>query len=96
MNIFWFLTTSNKPRLRDPTQVQQIIERYWFDFDFTAEKKFLFTETRQLWFRAEFFNAFNHPQFLVPASTIGANGVGTISATARPARQIQFALKLLF
>ncbi len=66
------------------------------NFDLTAEKKFLFTETRQLWFRAEFFNAFNHPQFLVPASTIGANGVGTISGTARPARQIQFALKLLF
>jgi hypothetical protein len=37
MNMFWFLTTSNKPRLRDPTQVQQIIETYWFDFDFTVE-----------------------------------------------------------
>ena len=36
MNTFWFLTTSNKPRLRDPTQVQQIIGRYWFDFDFTV------------------------------------------------------------
>jgi len=66
------------------------------NFDLTAEKKFLFAEARQLWFRAEFFNAFNHPQFLLPASTIGATGVGTISATARPSRQIQFALKLLF
>jgi hypothetical protein len=66
------------------------------NFDFTAEKKFLFTETRQLLFRAEFFNAFNHPQFNIPASTIGATGVGTISSTARPSRQIQFALKVLF
>jgi hypothetical protein len=66
------------------------------NFDLTAEKKFLFTEARQLWFRAEFFNAFNHPQFLLPASTIGSTGVGSISATARPSRQIQFALKLLF
>jgi Carboxypeptidase regulatory-like domain len=66
------------------------------NFDFTAEKKFLFSEARQLWFRAEFFNAFNHPQFSIPASTIGATGVGTISSTARPSRQIQFALKLLF
>ncbi len=66
------------------------------NFDFTAEKKFLFSETKQLWFRSEFFNAFNHPQFALPASTIGSTGVGTISATARPSRQIQFALKLLF
>jgi hypothetical protein len=66
------------------------------NFDFTAEKKFLFSEARQLWFRAEFFNVANHPQFTIPASTIGATGVGTISATARPSRQIQFALKLLF
>jgi hypothetical protein len=66
------------------------------NFDLTAEKKFLFTEARQLWFRAELFNAFNHPQFLLPASTIGSTGVGSISATARPSRQIQFALKLLF
>jgi hypothetical protein len=66
------------------------------NFDFTAEKKFLFTESRQLWFRAEFFNAFNHPQFTIPASTIGSTELGTISAIARPSLQIQFALKLLF
>jgi hypothetical protein len=66
------------------------------NFDFTAEKKFLFTETKQLWFRSEFFNAVNHPQFAIPASTIGSTGVGTISSTARPSRQIQFGLKLLF
>ncbi len=39
---------------------------------------------------------FNHPQFALPASTIGSTGVGTVSATARSSRQIQFALKLLF
>jgi hypothetical protein len=66
------------------------------NFDFTAEKKFLFTEARQVWFRAEFFNAPNHPQFGMPAAIIGGTGVGTISGTARPSRQIQFALKFLF
>lgn len=66
------------------------------NLDFTAEKKFLFSEARQVWFRAEFFNAPNHPQFAMPAATIGATGVGTIAATARPSRQIQFALKFLF
>jgi hypothetical protein len=67
------------------------------NFDLTAAKIFRFTEQKQLIFRAEFFNAFNHPQFQIPsATTIGSVGVGSISATARPSRQIQFALKLLF
>ena len=33
MSEFWFLTTSNKPRLRDPTKVERIMDKYWFDFD---------------------------------------------------------------
>jgi hypothetical protein len=53
-------------------------------------------EHRNLTFRAELFNAFNTPQFTLPASTIGATGVGTISQTARANRQIQFALRLAF
>jgi hypothetical protein len=47
-------------------------------------------------FRSEFFNAFNTPQFNLPAATIGNTGVGTISSTARANRQVQFALKLSF
>lgn len=66
------------------------------NLDFTMAKKFPITESKQLLFRAEFFNILNHPQFLVPASTIGGAGVGTISATARTSRQIQLALKFLF
>ena len=66
------------------------------NFDFTAEKKFPIAENKNLLFRAEFFNLFNHPQFAIPASTIGSAGVGTITSTSHPARQIQFALKFLF
>jgi hypothetical protein len=62
----------------------------------TLVKKFPVGEGRQFIFRAEFFNAFNTPQFTLPASTIGVTGVGTISATARSSRQIQFALKFVF
>jgi hypothetical protein len=63
--------------------------------DLTAAKQIRFAE-KELQFRAEFFNAFNHSQFAIPASTIGSAGVGTITSTTHPARQIQFVLKLNF
>jgi hypothetical protein len=66
------------------------------NFDLTAVKKFPFGEQRELTFRAEFFNAFNHPQFGLPVGSIGAGNVGTITSTLRSARQIQFALRLAF
>src|SRR5207245_2090315 len=34
-------------------------------------------------FRAEFFNAFNHPQFDLPNATIGSAAAGVISSTGR-------------
>ncbi len=67
-----------------------------YNFDFTLSKRFPWGEQRSVMFRTEFFNAFNTPQFTLPASTIGATGVATISSTARPSRQIQFALKVGF
>ena len=67
-----------------------------YNFDLTATKKFPIGESKNLMFRAEFFNAFNTPQFTLPAATIGNTGVGTIASTARANRQIQFALKFSF
>jgi hypothetical protein len=67
------------------------------NFDLTAAKRFRISESKNLAFRAEFFNALNHPQFQIPSNTtIGSNGVGSISATARTSRQIQLALRLMF
>lgn len=66
------------------------------NFDFTAQKNIPISERKTLLFRAEFFNVFNHPQFAIPASTIGSAGVGSITSTSHPARQIQFALKFAF
>jgi hypothetical protein len=67
------------------------------NFDLTAAKRFRISESMNITFRTEFFNAFNHPQFQIPGNaTIGSNGVGSISATARPSRQIQFALRFMF
>ncbi len=65
------------------------------------------TESPRLQFRTEFFNAFNHTQFssidttFVPAQDVAGSGIspsdpfGSVSS-ARPPREIQFALKLIF
>jgi hypothetical protein len=66
------------------------------NFDFTVSRAFRLSESKSIMFRSEFFNAFNHPQFGLPASSIGSAGVGQISSTARSSRQIQFALKFSF
>lgn len=52
-------------------------------------------EGRQLQFRAEFLNALNNPQFLLPLSNIQAGNAGLVTV-ANPARNIQFAIKYSF
>jgi hypothetical protein len=59
-------------------------------------KKFRFSEARELQFRSEFFNGFNHPEFGLPNSTAGVGGAGTITSTQRSNRQIQFVLRFAF
>jgi len=53
-------------------------------------------ETAHLEFRAEAFNAFNHPQFVWPGNTIDNPGVGKMSGTSIDDREIQLALRLVF
>ena len=66
--------------------------------DLSARKFFSISEQVRLEFRAEFFNAFNHPVFLQPDNFIddGPGAAGVITGTVIPQRQIQFALKLTF
>ncbi len=66
------------------------------NLDTAVSRKFALGERRNLDFRWELFNAANHPQFGLPASTIGVGGVGTITSTQRANRQMQFALRLAF
>jgi len=53
-------------------------------------------EHKELQFRAEFFNAFNHAQFYVPDGNITDGPTFGQVSKARDPRLIQFALKLLF
>lgn len=68
-----------------------------FDTDLNMEKHFKlpWREGMQLEFRAEFFNAFNHPQFNAPDLNLGDANFGKITGAANP-RKGQLALKLYF
>jgi hypothetical protein len=59
-------------------------------------KDFKYSETRNLQFRAEAFNLFNHPQFgTQPTRLDVADFSGQITSAGR-ARELQLALKLTF
>ena len=64
-------------------------------WDFSALKNFRFTENKNLQFRAEFFNIFNHANFGIPVNDLNSRDKGSIQ-TAQPGRLVQFALKFLF
>jgi len=53
-------------------------------------------ERYKLQFRAEFFNALNHPQFDLPNATIGSAAAGIISSTVGSPRDIQMSLRFMF
>ncbi len=66
------------------------------NFDFSVQKVLPIGETKHLEFRAEFFNIFNHTQFLNPDGNISdGTDFGKVKHTRDP-RQIQFALKFAF
>ncbi len=64
-------------------------------WDLAADKNFHIWERTSLQFRSEFFNVLNHTNFGLPTAVSTSSAFGTIRTTY-PARQIQFALKLLF
>ena len=53
-------------------------------------------EGSDLQFRAEFFNALNHPQFANPNATFGSSSFGFITSTSVNPRVGQLAVKMIF
>jgi hypothetical protein len=75
--------------------------------DLSLFKQFKMSERYSLQFRAEFFNAFNHPNFANPSANFGSANFGKVTNTIAPIlgtdsggpgdpREIQLALKLYF
>ena len=78
--------------------------------DFSIIKRFPLRESKNIEFRAEFFNLFNHVNFANPISNLNAVGsidpntgqiispgdFGRINSTSNNPRLVQFALKLNF
>jgi hypothetical protein len=68
-----------------------------YNFDLGMHKDFrLWSESSRLQFRSEFFNLFNVTNLGAPAQNVSNGNFGTITSLSSPARQIQFALKLVF
>jgi Carboxypeptidase regulatory-like domain/TonB dependent receptor-like, beta-barrel len=64
-------------------------------WDFSAFKNIRVAESKNLEFRAEFFNLFNRTNFRLPNSDISSTTFGQIQQALSP-RLIQFALKFMF
>jgi len=58
-------------------------------------KNLRLTESKNLQFRLEGFNVFNHAQFLNPIGNITTGELGLVTAAANP-RIMQAAMKFLF
>jgi hypothetical protein len=84
------LTVGSRDTLRGPS---------FTNTDLAVVKNFpLFGEKYKLQFRAEAFNAFNHPNFGLPDTGITSSTFGVITSLAgqEPARVMQFALRFDF
>ena len=70
---------------------------HYQQWDFSAMKNFRFADNKNLQFRAEFFNIFNHANFGIPVNDLNVppDTQGAIQ-TSQPGRLVQLALKFFF
>jgi hypothetical protein len=65
-------------------------------FDFSLQKKFMKTESRNLEARADCFNCMNTPRFAVPDTHFRGGSFGQVTDTAASPRSMQLALDYTF
>jgi hypothetical protein len=66
------------------------------NLDLSFVKQFTITESKSLQFRAEMFNATNHPNWGNPGTTLGTSSFGIVSSNSNLPRQMQIGLKLRY
>jgi len=66
------------------------------NLDFSALKDFVITESLRVQFRAEAFNAPNHPNWALPDGNVTSPNFGKVRGTRADMRNLQFGLKLLW
>lgn len=86
----------NSPVQQFGNEGRNVVQGPGFEqWDFSAFKNIRIAEAKNLQFRAEVFNIFNHPNFRLPDSDISSPTFGQIQE-AMPPRLIQCALKFMF
>jgi hypothetical protein len=89
----------NYPTLWGNSSYGTVLGPGQFNFDVSIQKSTVvggLRENATLQFRTDFFNAFNHPQFVDPNVDISTGGFGQIVATSVNPRLLQFSLKYIF
>jgi hypothetical protein len=66
------------------------------NLDLSVAKQFRITESKHVQFRAEFFNAANHPNWGNPGTTLGTAAFGTITSNENLPRVMQLGLKFVY
>jgi hypothetical protein len=66
------------------------------NWDLAVSKDFRPVERLRLQLRADALNAFNHPRFGTPNTSVTSNSIGVVSSQANAPRQVQLGVKLLF
>jgi len=76
--------------------INPLIGPGFWNLDLSLGKVFAIREALNLQFRAEIFNALNHPNDGSPGTTLGTASFGRITSTFGDPRVMQFGLKLVF
>jgi len=66
------------------------------NIDLSIFRQFAIRESKKAEFRAEMFNAFNHPIYAIPVREFSNPNFGRVTGTANRSRQIQLSVKILF
>ncbi|MBC8165746.1 MAG: hypothetical protein H7Y20_07730 [Bryobacteraceae bacterium] len=96
----WFDTTAFRQRqgieLTKTARLPDVRSGNRNNVDLSFFKTTQLAENVKLQFRAEAFNAFNRPEYSSPNAAFGNANFGRVTSTNTFARQLQFALKLIW